>query len=120
MAGTKSICNFLTIGIDPISTFQEFTDKVGVDLNGAPIEAGFATAIWTWDVMPQQDFDYLLGLVSNGSSAEVTIRTRNNSGASGFDFADYTAIMQRPKAATRIGIVLKNITVEFVTLVLIP
>lgn len=119
VAAMKSICNLLEIGIDPISTFQEFTETVGVDLNGAPIEAGFATAQWTWEIMPQKDFDRLLGLVSNGASADVTIRTRNNSGASGFDFSNYTAIMQRPKVGTRAGLLMRNITVEFTTLVVV-
>lgn len=120
VAGMKDICSLLNIGIDPISTFLEYTEIVGLDLNNAPIEAGFSVAKWTWEVMPQKDFDYLLNLVSNGASAEVTIRTRNNSGASGFDFSDYTAVMQRPKAAAREGIVLKNISIDFVRLVVVP
>ena len=120
VAGMKDICSLLNIGIDPISTFLEYTEIVGLDLNNAPIEAGFSTAKWTWDIMPQKDFDYLLNLVSNGASAEVTIRTRNNSGASGYDFQNYSCIMQRPKSANREGLLIRNIVVEFTTLVLIP
>lgn len=117
VAGMNSICDLLQIGIDPDSKFREYAEVVGTDLTGAPVEAGFPTATWTWDVMPQADFDRLLGLVSNGASAQVTIRTRNNSGASGFDFDNYTAVMQRPKAGIRDGLVLRNVTVDFSMLV---
>lgn len=119
VAAMKSICDLLEVGIDPQSTFKEYSETVGNDLTGAPIEAGFPTASWTWDVMPQKDFDRLLGLVSNGASAQVIIRTRNNSGTSGYDFDNFSAIMNRPKAGIRDGLVLKNITVDFSMLVAI-
>lgn len=114
VAGMKSICDLLQIGIDPQSSF--YAEIVGSDLNGAPIEAGFPTATWAWEQMHQGDFNRLLAFIGATGSAAVYIRTRNNSGASGFDFTDYTAIMHRPQAASRVGLELSEITIEFVGL----
>lgn len=117
VAGMSDICSLLNIGSDPQSTFQEYTEIVGSDLTGAPIEAGFSIATWTWDRMHQADFDYLLNLASDSASASVYIRTRKNAGASGFDFGNYSAIMKRPKWTSRDGLTMNGVTVEFVSLV---
>jgi len=112
VSGMKPICDILQIGIDPISTFQEYTDIVGVDLNGQPIEAGFATATWTWEIMPQSDFDRLLEF----ANARVVIRTRHNSGASGFDFGNYYAYCSRPTAEVD-GLIRRGVEMKFIALI---
>jgi len=116
VAGMKDICNLLDIGADPDSTFQEYSEIVGVDFNDAPIESGFARATWTWAVMSQTDFNRLLDFTTSGAG-NVYLRTRNNSGASGFDFANYLAIMKRPTVGAREGLLMRGVTVEFVGLV---
>lgn len=115
VAGMKDICHLLDVGVDPVPTFQEYSEIVGTDFNNVPIEAGFARASWTWDVISQTDFNRLLDFTTNGFG-NVYLRTRNNSGASGFDFADYSAVMTRPKASSQQGLLARNVVVEFVGL----
>lgn len=117
VAGLQGICDVLDIGVDPVSTFQEYSEVVGNDLNGAPIEAGLPMASWQWDVMTQTDFQRLLNYVSSGTSAYVYIRTRNNTGQSGVDAANYLAVMARPAYEGREGLILRNVTVNFTALV---
>lgn len=112
VAGLKDICNLLSVGIDPTSTFQEYTEVVGSDMNSVPIEAGLPVAAWHWDAMSQEDFNRLLGY----GPASVYIRTRKNSGTSGYDFSTYLAVMKRPVAEGREGLLIQNVTVEFVAL----
>lgn len=117
VAGMLGICDVLSIHSDPDSTFKEYSSVVADDLNGKPIEAGFPTATWTWPVMPQADFDRLLDYLGGASSVSVYIRTRNNSGASGFDFANYLAVMRRPVAEQE-GLLRNRVVIEFTGLVL--
>lgn len=113
VAGMHDICNLLNVGIDPVSTFQEYTEVIGNDLNGAPIEAGLPQATWAWDVMSQSDFQYLLNFIGATGSGSVYVRTRNNSGESGYDFANYLAVMTRPVAEEREGLLMRGVTVTF-------
>ena len=116
VAATKPICELLNIGIDPQSALTY--DVVGTDLDGKPIEAGFPSAVWRWAVMPQSDFQYLLDFIAATGSGNVTIRTKSQSGASGYDFSNYTAVMKRP-TATYEGMLRRDIVLEFVRLVVI-
>lgn len=117
IAGLKGICEILDIGVDPISTFTEYSEVVGTDLTGAPIEAGLPQAAWSWDVMTQTDFQRLLDYTSSGASAYVYIRTRNNTGESGLDFANYLCVMARPQFSEREGLLVRGVTVNFTALV---
>lgn len=65
--------------------------------------------------MPQADFEYLLAFVNQA----VIIRTRNNSGASGFDFANYSGYANRPTAdfSEENLLLRKNVSISFVNLV---
>ena len=116
VAGMQDICTLLSVGVDPESDYQEYADVVGTDLNGAPIEAGFPQTSWRWSMMPQADFQYLLDFVASTGNGNVYIRTRKNSGASGFDFADYLAVVKRPKSGTRQGLLVRDVLLEFVML----
>lgn len=117
VSAMESICDLLEIGADPITTFQEFAAAVGNDLNGQPIEAGLPVATWTWDVMPQKDFDRLLVFANQ----RVYIRTRNNSGASGFDFANYAGYCSRATGEPDPSYPLarQNVSLSFVALVVV-
>lgn len=115
VAGLKDICTLLNVGADPVSTFQEYAEIIGNDLNGQPIEAGLPQATWTWALMPQADFEYLLAF----TNAHVYIRTRNNSGASGFDFANYSCYASRPvgEFSEETPLIRTNVSITFVALV---
>lgn len=117
VAGMKDICELLHIGADPISTFQEYTEIIGNDLNGQPIEAGLPQATWTWALMPQKDFEYLLDF----TNAHCYIRTRNNSGASGFDFDNYSCYASRPvgEFSEETPLIRTNVSITFVALVVV-
>ena len=116
VAATKPICELLNIGIDPESALTY--DVVGIDLDGKPIEGGFPSAVWRWEFMPQSDFQYLLDFIAATGSGNVTIRTKNQSGASGFDFSNYYAVMKRP-TATYEGLLRRDVVLEFTRLVVI-
>lgn len=98
------------------SGFQEFTDLVGEDGAGNPIEAGLPTATWKWELLKQADFDELRNL-SAGASASVYIRTRTNAGMDNYEFRTYAATMRRPRAGSQPGLLRKGVVVEFVNLV---
>lgn len=116
----EDICVLLKEGRKAKPTFQEFTEVVGADLNSAPIEAGFPTAAWHWDEMPQSDFDRLLGFIGATGSATVYIYTQTNEGSEGCTFATYTAVMHRPTKGDRIETDVTDVNVEFTGLVLVP
>lgn len=116
VAVMNDMCNLLSVGVDPETEFVEYTEVVGADLTGAPVEAGFPKATWRWAVMPQSDFQWLLDFIASTGSGNVYLRTRNNSGASGFDFANYSAIMARPKAGARQGLLVRDVVIEFIGL----
>jgi hypothetical protein len=116
VAATKPICELLSVGVDPESTLGY--DVIGMDLDNAPVEAGFPSAIWRWAVMPQSDFQYLLDFIAATGSGNVTIRTKQPSGASGFDFVNYTAVMKRPSAGYE-GLLRRDVVLEFIQLVAI-
>lgn len=115
VAGMEDICSLLNIGTDPVSTFTEYTEIIGNDFNGQPIEAGLPQATWTWETMPQRDFEYLLAFTNQ----HVYIRTRNNSGATGFDFANYACYASRPTAelSDESPLIRKSISISFVALI---
>lgn len=117
VAGMKSICDLLSIGVDPITEFTEYSEVIGTDLNDAPIEAGFPRATWEWRVMPQSDFEHLNDFISSTGSNPVYICTRKNTGASGYDFANYLAVMRRPKTSGREGLLVRAVVLEFTMLV---
>lgn len=114
VAGLKDICNLLDVGVDPTSTYLEYAEIPGPDLTGTPIEAGLPRATWTWPVMSQTDFNRLLAY-----RGDVCIHTRQNTGTSGYDFDNFTAVMGRPTAGSREGLLCRNVTCEFYALVAI-
>lgn len=110
------ICNLLRVRVDPISTPVAF-QEVGTDLNGVPIEAGFGACTWTWDVLPQDDYDRLLELQGDVAGAPLYIHTSMKAGASGIEFNTYLAVAKRPAYENRDGLVCNNVTIEFQRLI---
>lgn len=118
--GMVSLCDVLDIGVDPISSFQEYADVVGDDLNQMPIEAGFPTAAWQWNIpMTQKDFNALVGYFTSALNAVVYIRTRNNVGASASDYTTYAARMKRPTGTFNTGM-WGEVEIAFVALEVVP
>lgn len=96
VGGMVDLCALLdTTKTDPYpTTYQEYTEQLDPDLNGAPIEAGPPVASWHWDWLPQPDIDALQSICS-GASAQVYMRTRVNTGVQ-YDWQTFTALMLRP------------------------
>lgn len=116
-AGTlKDMCTLVNVGIDPVSTPVEF-ETVGDDLNGIPIEAGFGTTAWEWEMLPQRDYDLLLELQGDVSGKAMYIHTAKRSGASGIEFATYACIAKRPVFERREQLICYGVRMEFVQLV---
>mgnify|MGYP001178120661 CR=1 FL=1 len=109
----KTIDQIIHLGVDPISVPVTYAE-VGQDLSAVPIEAGFGSAKWSWVSMAQADYDLLLDLQTNVPGIAVYVRTSKKSGASGIDFANFTAIAKRPNAEERVGLLCKNVTLEFI------
>lgn len=114
-AGMKDLCAL--IAEDPATTtYQEYSEVVGEDLDGAPIEAGLPRAAWQWDRLSQAEFDALLDYTDPSASACVYIRTRVNMGASMPEFATFLAVMHRPQSEPEGRIVHRRVEVEFTAL----
>ena len=90
--GMQSLCDILEERREPESTFLEYAEVVGSDLNEAPIEAGFPRASWTWERLSQTDYNILVGYLGT-----VYIRTRNNTGGGSEDYTNYSGVMARPQ-----------------------
>ena len=87
----KDICTLLFEGKEPISVFTEYTDVVGITLDGTNVEAGFPKVAWTWTELTQLDFNALLVFANQ----HVYIRTRTNAGTSGFVWQNYEGYANR-------------------------
>lgn len=104
-------------GRDPDeSVFREYTDIVGEDGAGNPIEAGLPIASWRWKLLTQSNFDALRNVCA-GASASVYIRTRTNEGDTHYRFKVFAATMKRARAGSQAGELRKDVIVEFVNLV---
>lgn len=115
VAGMADLCRYTDV--DPDSTYQEYTEIVGQDLNGAAIEAGNPRAAWSWRDLSQAELQYFLDLLGSSMSVYVYIRTRKNTGALLSEWGNFLAIMTRPKSEPEGKIVHRNVTIEFVQLV---
>lgn len=93
VAGLKDLCEL--VREEPQSTYQPYTEAVGSDLTGAPIEAGLPVAAWSWDWLSQDDIDQLQQYCS-GMSAQVYIRMPKDSGTRRVS-GTFLAVMHRPK-----------------------
>jgi len=112
----KPICELIRVGKDPVSTPVIF-QTVGTDLNGIPIEAGFGSAVWTWDTLPQEDYDFLLELQGDVPGVAMEVYTSKRSGASGIDFDNFACIMGRPVMESREGLICRNVKIEFTRMI---
>lgn len=116
MAGLQFVSDIISTCEEPKSDPVSF-EQIGTDLNGMPIEAGFGSAVWNFSVMPQADYDYLLELQGNTPAATMIVHTAKKSGASGIDFANYTAVVGRPTFARRVGLLCYDVTIPLTNLV---
>lgn len=112
----QNMCDLIKAGRDPVSTPVEF-ETVGDDLNGVPIEAGFGTAAWEWDVLSQEDYDFILELQGDVPGRAMYIYTTKRNGASGIDFDTYACIAKRPTFERREEFLCYGVRIEFVQLV---
>jgi hypothetical protein len=118
-AAMYDICELLRVRVDSVSTPVAYA-SVGNDLNGVPIEAGYGQAMWTWDVLPQDDYDRLLELQGDTPGASVYVRSSKKAGASGIEFANFTAIAKRPEFEGRDGLICHNVKLELIKMVEVP
>lgn len=94
-------------------------EPIGTDLNGLPIEAGFGSTVWSWDYMPQEDYQFLLDKQGDVTGVAMTIYTQKRNGASGIEFDNYSCIMARPVFERREGLVCYGVSIAFMSLLAI-
>ncbi len=76
-------------GSDPFPfPFQDYSEIVGTDLNGAPIKAGLPRCKWHWDWLTREDYAAL-------KAFEGTCYITTNKGDD--TYADYLAVLTIPK-----------------------
>lgn len=116
----QPLCDLLATAEDPLASFQEYTEVVGNDLYGQPIEAGLPVASWSWNrPMSQTDFNTLVDLFTDAGGSRLYIRTRNNVGGGATDYTTYTAFMARPTGTYNTGEI-EGVAVNFVALIVVP
>lgn len=118
VAGLQDICEIVNIGIDPESDPVTY-EAVGTDLDAKPIESGFGSTEWRWNVMSQADYELLLAKQGDAPGTLMTVRTQKRSGASGIDFANYYAMVGRPVFGRREGLVVYEVRMPLTRLVVI-
>lgn len=118
VAGLQDICEIINLGIDPQSDPVNY-ESFGVDLDGKPIESGFGSTEWRWDVMSQADYEFLLSEQGDTTGTLMTIHTQKRNGASGIEFDNYYAIVGRPTFGRREGLVVYDVRIPMTRLVAI-
>lgn len=108
--------------IDPHpNTFKEAAEMVGYSGTGRPVELGFASCEWTWDVpLSAVEWRQLMDFTGSAAYATVYIRTRTNQIQAGDDFYEYknySAVMMRPTGTSRAKYRYEDVKVEFKRLV---
>lgn len=86
--------------IDPHpNIFEEAAEMVGYSGTGRPIEAGFPTCQWTWDVpLSAAEWRQLMDFTGAAAYATVYLRTRTNqiqAGQDKYEYKNYSAIAER-------------------------
>ena len=86
--------------IDPHpNIFKESAEMVGYSGTGRPVEAGFPSAEWSWDVpLSPVEWGQLMDFTGAAAYATVYIRTRTNQIQAADDFYEYknySAIAER-------------------------
>lgn len=93
VAGLRNLSEL--VSGDPFpAEFQDYSEVVGTDLNGAPVTAGLPRAKWTWEWLPQFEIDRLLTYCPS-DNASVYIRTETMYGTKR-KFKIYQATMLKP------------------------
>ena len=109
------------LSIEPFPTEFLEGQEAGVSGTGNPIELGFASAVWTYDVpITASEFNELISFVGNAKYAAVFIRTRKNTinTADGeYNYANFSAVMWRPVGSPRPPFRFSDVTAKFTRLV---
>ena len=109
--------------IDPYpNEFLEAAEMVGYSGTGRPVELGFPTATWTFDVpLTPAEWKQLMDFTGAAAYATVWIRTRTNQmQASGeYEYLNYSCIMERPTGETVPPYRYENVSIKFTRLVLV-
>lgn len=113
---TVPMCDWFKTGAEPTSTPVEY-ETTGEDLDGVPIESGFGTTTWSWDLLPQEDYYFLLEQQGDVPGKTMYLHTSKRSGAAGIEFGDYEAIAKRPTFERREGLICYGVTMEFAQMV---
>lgn len=100
--------------LPPRSTFTEFSQDVDL-ASGGVRGGGWIAATWTWDFMSQAQYTQLL-VFCPGKSADIYIKTKDDHEA----FAIYSCTMVRPSAPERGDGTIRDLTIHFRNLVLVP
>ena len=103
-----SVANLATITADGESNllidphpceFHEAAEMVGFSGTGRPVELGFATCLWTWDVpLSPAEWRQLMDFTGAAAYATVYLRTRTNQiqvGDDLYEYKNYSAIAER-------------------------
>lgn len=109
--------------IDPHpNIFKEAAEMVGYSGTGRPVELGYPTCQWTWDVpLSAAEWKQLIDFVGDAAYAAVYIRTRTNRIQAGgeYTYSNYSCIMERPTGESIPPYRYENISIKFTRLVLV-
>lgn len=117
VAGLVAVSTLSNDATDPHPTqFVEYSEIVGADLNGAPIEAGLPRCVWKWEQMDAKGFDALVDYYTTyGGIVYITTRT-NVFASTVYTFANYKTRMARPTGETIPNKRYQNIEIVFTAL----
>lgn len=101
--------------------FLEAAEMVGYSGTGLPVELGFATAIWTYDIpLSAAEWKELMDFTGAAAYATVYIRTRTNqiqAAQDKYEYKNYSAKMMRVAGISRAKYRYEDVQVEFKRLV---
>jgi len=108
--------------IDPHPTiFKEAAEMVGYSGTGRPVEAGFPSAEWSWDVpLSAAQWKQLIDFVGDAAYATVYLRTRTNQiqvAQDKYEYLNYSCVMERPTGESTPSYRFENVQVNFKRLV---
>lgn len=95
VGGLQNVSDLLTeTHAEPFpAPYQDYTEIVGADFNGAPVRAGLPRCSWQWEWLPQADYNVLLGYLG-----AVYIQTTVDTGDGEYELKTYLATMIQPDA----------------------
>lgn len=117
IVGLAAVTGLSDDGTDPHpTTFIEYSEIVGTDLNGAPIEAGLPRCTWRWEQLDAKGFDALMDVYVNNSGVVYITTRKNVYSGTAYTFANYKARMSRPTGDTIPGKRYSSVEIQFTAL----